>query len=93
MVINDNGGTKAAADFSFQVNGGSATPFTPGVDATHGHNVLTVPAGRYDVTEPAVAGYTTTYANCAGVLIPNGGTATCTVTNDDQAATLIVDRS
>ena len=29
IVINDNGGTKTAADFSFTVNGGNATPSRP----------------------------------------------------------------
>jgi len=46
------------------------------------------------VTEPAVAGYTTTYNNCSNVVIASGGSATCTITNDDvrndQHGTLIV---
>jgi uncharacterized repeat protein (TIGR01451 family) len=33
-----------------------------------------------------VAGYTTSYENCSGIEIPNGGTATCTITNDDDIA-------
>ena len=37
VVINDDGGTKTAADFSFQVNGGSATAFE-----ADGQNDLTV---------------------------------------------------
>ncbi len=88
VVINDNGGTKTFTDFSFVVNGGPApVAFEP-----DGQNNLTVPAGTYNVTEPAVAGYTTTYSNCTDVVIPNGGTATCTITNNDQAATLIVQK-
>jgi len=55
-----------------------------------GQNDLTVSAGTYSVTEPAVSGYTTTYNNCSNLVIPNGGEATCTITNNDQAATLIV---
>jgi hypothetical protein len=96
VVINDNGGTKVASDFSFQVNGGSATAFLPDPtnDSTslNGKNTLTVSAGTYNITEPAVAGYTTTYNNCSNVQIANGGTATCTITNNDQAATLIVEK-
>jgi hypothetical protein len=53
-------------------------------------NDFTVNAGTYSVVETAVAGYTTTYDNCTDVVIPNGGSATCTITNDDQPATLIV---
>ena len=85
IVINDNGGTKTAADFSFKVNGGNATPFE-----ADGQNDLTVNAGNYSVTEPAAAGYTTTYDNCNNVAIANGATATCTITNNDQPAKLIV---
>jgi uncharacterized repeat protein (TIGR01451 family) len=85
VVVNDNGGTKAASDFSFQVNGGSAQSFE-----ADGQNELAVSAGTYSVTEPAVAGYATSYDNCSNVVVPNGGSATCTITNDDQAGRLIV---
>jgi hypothetical protein len=87
LVINDNGGTRQPADFSFQVNSGDAKAFTQ-VDATRGRNVLTVDAGTYSVTEPEVAGYTTTYDNCSNVVIPAGDSATCTITNDDIAPRL-----
>ncbi len=56
VVVNDNGGTATADDFSFQVNGGAAQAFQ-----ADGQNDLEVAAGTYNVTEPAVAGYTTTY--------------------------------
>jgi prealbumin domain-containing protein len=78
-VINDNGGTTPVENFSFSVNGGAAVAFE-----ADGQNDLTVAAGTYTVTEPAVAGYTTTFNNCSEVVIPNGGTATCEITNDDQ---------
>ena len=35
------------------------------------------------MTEPAVAGYTTTYQGCANIVLPLGGSATCTITNND----------
>ena len=78
VVVNDNGGTKQAQDFSFQVNGVAAQPFQ-----ADGQNDLVVAAGTYSVTEPAVAGYTTSYSNCSNLVIPNGGSATCTITNND----------
>ena len=67
------------------MNGGSAVSFE-----ADGQNDLSVAAGTYSVTEPAVTGYTTSYSNCSNLVIPNGGSATCTITNNDQAATLIV---
>jgi uncharacterized repeat protein (TIGR01451 family) len=85
IVRNDDGGTKVASDFSFSVNGGTAVAFE-----ADGQNEQVIDAGSYDVTEPAVSGYTTTYSNCDDVVVPDGGRATCTITNDDQPATLIV---
>jgi hypothetical protein len=85
VIDNSNGGTKSAADFSFLVDGGNAVAFE-----ADGQNDLIVNAGTYSVTEPAVAGYATTYNNCSNVIIPNGGSAICTITNDDIPATLII---
>ncbi|MGW8185328.1 MAG: prealbumin-like fold domain-containing protein [Candidatus Moraniibacteriota bacterium] len=85
VVINDNGGTKTAADFKFSVDGGAETSFE-----ADGQNDLTVSAGSYDILEPPVSGYTTTYNNCTDVVVPNGGSATCTITNNDQPASLTV---
>ncbi|MBI5951934.1 MAG: VWA domain-containing protein [Chloroflexi bacterium] len=86
-VINDNGGTLGAEAFSFSVNGGDLTPFE-----ADGVNQLTVDAGTYTVTEAAVDGYTTSYTNCADVAVPNGGSTTCTITNDDKAGKLIIEK-
>lgn len=85
VVINDNGGTKSAQDFSFKVNNGSSTPF-----GSDGENDITVNAGTYNVIEVADNGYSTTYDNCSNLVIPNGGTATCTIINDDIAPQLTV---
>ncbi len=85
-VVNDDGGTATCDDFSFKVNGSAAMSFD-GTDCT---NVLTLPTGTYSVTEPAVAGYTTSYETCSQLAVSSGGNATCTVTNNDQPATLVV---
>src|SRR5437667_6170561 len=91
VVINDNGGTKKASDFSFSLDGNAtSTVFALDGDNNHGKNTLTKNAGTYTVTEPAAAGYTTTYDTCSNVVLTNGGTQTCTITNDDQTGTLIV---
>ena len=90
LVINDSGGTGVATSFSFSVNGGTAVSFLQDpndADTKKGENTLTVNAGTYTVTEPTVSGYSTSYSNCTSVQIANGGTATCTITNNDQAAT------
>jgi uncharacterized repeat protein (TIGR01451 family) len=79
IVVNDDGGTAAPDDFSFQVNGGPAQPFE-----SDGRNALKVDPGTYTVTEPSVPGYATTYDNCADVVIEKGESETCTITNDDE---------
>lgn len=83
VVINDDGGSATPSSFGFKVNGGSTIPFDD-----DGQNDLTKDAGVYTVTEPTAAGYSTSYDNCSEVTVPNGGTQTCTITNDDIAPTL-----
>ena len=89
-VINDNGGTKKAADFTTTISGvTTATPSAPGVEAPGVTNELTT-VGSYSVDEGAHVGYTRTLsADCSGT-IALGQTRTCTITNDDQGAHLIV---
>ncbi len=85
VVTNDDGGTKTVSDFSFSVNGGATVGFE-----ADGQNDLTLSAGTYTVTEPAVAGYAPSYDGCTDVVLVNGDTKTCTITNDDRPGTLIV---
>src|SRR5206468_1736949 len=94
LVVNTNGGTKKATDFSFVVNGGAPTPFAQnGTDPLQGQNTVDVNAGAFSVVEYAtpVAGYTTTYSGCSGTIL-NGEIRTCTVTNDDQPPHLIINK-
>ncbi|MDX1535592.1 MAG: NEW3 domain-containing protein [Candidatus Spechtbacterales bacterium] len=70
------GGDKSAQDFSFSVNGDTALNFE-----ADGQNELAVDAGKYTVTEPSVQYYDTTYNNCTDVVVVNGGTQTCEITN------------
>ncbi|MFC5577042.1 galactose oxidase-like domain-containing protein [Lysobacter niabensis] len=81
VVVNDNGGTRAASNFSFSVNGGAPVAFE-----ADGSNTLSVPAGTYTITEPAVAGYAASFSNCSGLVLASGGNATCTITNNDTIA-------
>ncbi len=78
VVMNDDAGGATATDFSFQVNGGTATAFE-----ADGQNDFTVATGTYTVTEVPVDGYTTSYESCENIALAAGGTATCTITNDD----------
>lgn len=87
IVKNDNGGTLRENDFSFKVNNGGAVPFE-----ADGQNNLTVDAGTYNIIEPAVSGYDTTYDNCSNVVISNGGIQTCTITNNDIAPTIVLNK-
>jgi hypothetical protein len=84
IVTNDDAGTSVVTDFSFMVDGGAATAFE-----ADGSNDVSVAAGPHVVTEPAVAGYDpgTFSGDCdasGNVVVPSGGTATCTITNNDS---------
>jgi hypothetical protein len=87
-VVNDNGGRLGAADFIMNVDGTDVSrPSFPGDEAG---TIVSLDAGTYDVTETLVDGYTPSYsAGCSGTLAA-GATGTCTVTNDDQPASLTV---
>jgi uncharacterized repeat protein (TIGR01451 family) len=63
--------------FSFTVNG-QTTAFE-----ADSENSVSLPTGAtYNVTEPAAAGYTTTYSNCTGLAPDDEGSGPlCTVTN------------
>jgi len=84
VVTNDDGGTATCGSFSFSVNGEAATSFE--ADCRNDLSVDTTVT--YTVTEPAFAGYATTYDNCSSIQVPPGGSATCTVTNNDRGPTL-----
>jgi Prealbumin-like fold domain len=83
-VINDNGGTAVASDFTLDSGGANDTPDNfAGAEAPG--TTVTLDAGGYDVSETGPAGYTESdSADCAGS-IAIGETKTCTVTNDDIA--------
>jgi hypothetical protein len=94
-LTNDNGGQATVASFSFTVGSGTATTgtvastaFTP-TSATTGSNSIQLPVGTYSVAEVGtpITGYSTSYSNCTSVSVTAGGTATCTITNNDNIAT------
>jgi Prealbumin-like fold domain len=88
-VINDNGGSASASAFTMSVTGGSPSPGSFSGAESPG-TAVTLNAGSYSVGETGPSGYDSSFsADCSGS-IANGATKTCTVTNDDKAAHLIV---
>src|SRR5206468_771085 len=93
-VINNDGGQALAGEFTMSVGGGATnvqpSASFPGAEAP-GTTVKIGRATGRKVGETGRRGYTSSAsADCAGTSIPNGETRTCTVTNDDQPATLVV---
>src|SRR5207245_2915435 len=91
-VVNDNGGTKTAADFALTIGGVTATGGNT-LHAAHspGANKTLTTAGAYSVAGGAVASYSQgrASADCTGT-IALGETKSCTITTDDDAPHLIV---
>src|SRR2546423_4542670 len=89
-VVNDNGGSATASQFTMTINGVTATGGNsfPGAESP-GTNKEVTP-GSYNVTETGPSGYSASAsADCSGT-IALGQTKTCTITNNDQAAHLTV---
>ena len=88
VVINDNGGTAVAADFTLTASG--PTPISGAGGATSGPGFS---AGTYALSETLVAGYTAGAWVCEGgsqngssIALANGESATCTIINNDTKA-------
>lgn len=78
VVVNDNGGTAAATDWTLSAAG--RTPIG-GAGGAEGD----VSAGTYTLSESGPGGYTTTGYDCgASVILALGESRTCTITNDDM---------
>lgn len=90
-VVNNNGGTAVASDFTINVSGTNVSPSSFAGSAAG--VAVTLNAGSYSVTEPVVpTGYLQTGSgDCSGT-IAAGETKTCTITNDDIAPQLIVNK-
>ncbi|MFH1181798.1 MAG: hypothetical protein V1702_02475 [Candidatus Woesearchaeota archaeon] len=86
-VVNDNGGTLEADDFSMHISGTAGEAdfagSESGVDTT-------VTEGDYEVSEDEISGYASSMpGDCSGTIL-DGETKTCTITNDDIAPKLTV---
>jgi uncharacterized repeat protein (TIGR01451 family) len=106
VVVNDNGGTAAAADFTLRATGQS--PLTNMIEGAMGDAAVTnasIPSGTYALGEDNLAGYVADAYSCSvdgGAAAPaannqltlaNGQNAICTVTNDDQDPQLTIEKT
>ncbi len=94
VVKNDNGGALKASSFSVSNDGAvtkNAFVATTGDNGKYEYASLPVGAS-YTFTEPEAntRGYTTDQSGCANVVVLADGSATCTITNDDNAPSLKV---
>ena len=88
-VINDNGGTALAGDFTMTVFATNVQP-SSSFSGNEAGTIVTLDQGAYSVGESGPAGYSASFsADCAGA-IAVGETKTCTVTNDDNAPSLVL---
>jgi len=92
-VINDNGGNAIASNWTMDVTG-TPTSHNAGVESPGTPHFLK-PDTAYSVSESGgPTGYSATYStDCTSTTgIPAGETRTCTVTNDDNAPSLTLDK-
>jgi hypothetical protein len=83
------GGTAKVEDFAFSVSGPTTKGNVP--FESDGSNDLTVDAGTYNVTETTIpTNYKQKSNTCKDVVVKAGGSASCTITNEDVPATLKV---
>jgi hypothetical protein len=93
-VINDNGGTASASDFTLHVKSGSSDVTGSPAAGSESGTTYTLVGGSYVVSENTPpAGYTQTgiTGDCASdgsVTVVAGATKTCTITNNDNPATI-----
>jgi len=81
-VINNNGGTKIASDFTMNVTGTNPSSASFAGAESPG-TIVTLDPGSYSVDETALPGYTKSLsADCSGTIGP-GDSKTCTITNKD----------
>jgi hypothetical protein len=90
-VTNDNGGAAIASDFTLNVAGTNVS--NPSFAGSAAGTDITLDAGSYAVTEPVVpSGYLASGSgDCSGTIVA-GATKTCTITNNDIAPQLIVNK-
>lgn len=105
-VVNDNGGTATVSNFSLATTAGSPVFGAGAPDGAntlaYSSQVMPVNAGSYTLTESDVTGYaegswscsagtlTSATFNAGSVTIPAATAVVCTITNNDQQASLVL---
>lgn len=92
-VVNDNGGTKTYADFTFKTSAGDSPRSFDATTSPDGEKVVSLPTGtNFTVTEVQAntGGYATTYSGSCNGTIVEGQTKVCTITNNDVTGQLRV---
>jgi hypothetical protein len=90
VVVNNDGQTSDATDFSVIITGNDYEDTVPFSDDTDENNELggvisiRLRTGTYSVTEVYNANYTPTYQGCSEINVTEDGEAECTITNDDN---------
>jgi hypothetical protein len=92
QVINDNGGTAVASDFTVHVKiDGSDVAGSPAAGAESPGTTYTLPTGTYNVSEDAFPGYAASYGGdsdaSGNVTLVAGDEKTVIITNDDISPT------
>jgi hypothetical protein len=96
VVVNDNGGTATTASFTLTANGTGANDLSGTSPVDSGSGLL---ADTWALSETAVYGYTASawvcvggYQNGSNITLRVGQEATCTITNNDQPGTIIIEK-
>jgi hypothetical protein len=94
VVVNDNGGTATVADFPLTADGTGANDLTGTSPVDSGPGLQ---ADTWALSETGPAGYSNAGYVCVGgvqlgqsITVGIGGSATCTITNDDRPGTIII---
>ena len=104
IVVNDNGGTRAESEWTLTANGGAAGTLS-GPGAAGSTDVVSGPSfkpGTYALSESGPTDYTASSWSCvknggspvagASITLGLGDTGVCTITNDDKAPGLMLDK-
>jgi hypothetical protein len=83
-VVNDNGGSAVASDFTMTIGGVVADGGNSFAGSESGTDKV-VTTGSYSVSETGPGGYNSSFSSGCSGTIAAGQTVTCTVTNDDTA--------
>lgn len=86
-IINDNGGTKLASDFTINIAGNTSTPSFQAIQ-TPETKTVSIKEGEYSVNVINIQGYSVSQQNQCEGDIKSGEVKTCLITIDDVDTTI-----